>query len=71
LSYKIGELEILKIRKVLTEELGNKFNIKVFHKAVLDCIGPLDLLEECVRWRVEEKGIDLKVRTKQFVDLLF
>jgi prolyl oligopeptidase len=36
LGYKIGELNILKMRKKAQEMLGNAFDIKKFHKVVLD-----------------------------------
>ncbi len=51
----MGEKKIVEIRKALESELGIRFNIKLFHKAVLDCIGPLDHLEECVRWKLDMK----------------
>jgi uncharacterized protein (DUF885 family) len=47
LSYKIGQLTILKLRSKAEKELGDKFSIAEFHNQVLDsgCI-PLSVLEE-------------------------
>jgi uncharacterized protein (DUF885 family) len=42
LGYKLGEMTILKMRAKAQEKLGNKFDIKAFHDAVLDG-GPLPL----------------------------
>ena len=52
LSYKIGQLKILQLRKKAENELGENFNIKIFHRKVLEsgCI-PLELLEDKIdRW---------------------
>ena len=48
-AYKIGERQIKRLRKKLEEDFGNKFDIKEFHKNLLNCYGPLELLEDCVR----------------------
>ncbi|WP_299676994.1 DUF885 family protein [uncultured Dokdonia sp.] len=47
LSYKIGQLKIRELRTKATEALGDKFDIREFHKEVLEtgCI-PLALLED-------------------------
>lgn len=46
LSYKIGELKILELRKKAEDSLGNDFDIRRFHDAVLSNGGlPLDILE--------------------------
>jgi uncharacterized protein (DUF885 family) len=42
LSYMIGRLEIQRIRREAEERLGDRFQIKEFHDAVLDS-GPLPL----------------------------
>lgn len=52
LAYKIGELEILRLRQMAEERLGSLFDIKAFHDAVLTQ-GPLTLgllAEEVERW---------------------
>lgn len=46
LSYKIGQLKILGLRRRAEQELGGKFNIRLFHDEVLKYGNlPLDLLE--------------------------
>jgi uncharacterized protein (DUF885 family) len=56
LSYKIGQLKIIELRKKAEKELGDKFDIKEFHNILLEqgCI-PLQLLEEKInRWITEK-----------------
>lgn len=49
LSYKIGQLKILELRKKAETELGAKFDIKKFHQIVLESgVMPLALLEKKV-----------------------
>ncbi|WP_053991163.1 DUF885 family protein [Mangrovimonas sp. TPBH4] len=47
LSYKIGQLKIIELRERSQKVLGDKFDIKEFHKQVLEtgCV-PLELLEQ-------------------------
>jgi uncharacterized protein (DUF885 family) len=46
LSYKIGQLEISKLRKKAEKEIGSKFDVKAFHDEILkDGALPLDVLE--------------------------
>ncbi|HTV54368.1 MAG TPA: DUF885 domain-containing protein, partial [Terriglobia bacterium] len=49
LAYKIGQMKILELRERARKALGPKFDIRAFHKAVLD-EGPLplDILDERV-----------------------
>jgi uncharacterized protein (DUF885 family) len=50
LSYKIGELNIEQLRQAAEKELGSKFDIRVFHDAVLrNGALPLALLDSEVR----------------------
>jgi uncharacterized protein (DUF885 family) len=49
LSYKIGQLKILELRKKAQTELKDKFDIKKFHQIVLESgVMPLALLEKKV-----------------------
>lgn len=52
LSYKIGQLKILELRAKSEKELGKKFDIRDFHKQMLESgLMPLNILEEKVdRW---------------------
>ena len=49
-AYKIGEKHIRQLRKDLESEYKEKFDLKDFHRSLLDCYGPLATLEECVRF---------------------
>lgn len=57
LAYKIGELKILELRAKTEAELGENFDIRKFHDAVLSNGGlPLDILERQIqRFIFEEK----------------
>jgi uncharacterized protein (DUF885 family) len=52
LSYKLGELKILELRKRARERLGSRFDIKAFHDQILTGGSmPLEILQEQVdRW---------------------
>lgn len=55
-AYKIGELKILELRKFAKKKLGRSFEIKEFHKAVLENGAvPLSLLQEIVVQYVNTK----------------
>ncbi|MDI9256481.1 DUF885 domain-containing protein [Flavobacterium sedimenticola] len=56
LSYKIGQLKILELRKKAEEKMKDRFDIKVFHQKVLESgVMPLALLEQKVnRWIADE-----------------
>jgi uncharacterized protein (DUF885 family) len=57
LSYKIGQLTILNLRKEAEKALGNEFNIKAFHNIILDAGDmPLAVLEQRVRTWIKEGG---------------
>ena len=47
-GYKVGQMKILELREVAKKELGDKFDIKKFHDAVLESAGPLNILEKNV-----------------------
>ena len=56
LSYKIGELKIKELRNYATTNLGDQFDLREFHDAILwDGELPLDLLEENIKNWVSEK----------------
>lgn len=49
LGYKLGQLEILKLRERAKNELGNKFDIRSFHDEVLNAGAlPLDVFDQRV-----------------------
>ncbi len=56
LSYKLGQLEILRLREKAERELGARYDIRAFHDRILEGGAlPLDILGERVtRWIEEE-----------------
>ena len=47
LGYKIGQLEILKLRQYAKDQLGAKFDLRAFHDQVLGAGAlPLDVLSD-------------------------
>jgi uncharacterized protein (DUF885 family) len=57
LGYKIGQLEILKLRQYSKDQLGSKFDLRAFHDEVLSGGAvPLDVLSSRVHdWVAQEK----------------
>jgi uncharacterized protein (DUF885 family) len=57
LAYKIGQLKIRELRNRATSALGDKFDVKAFHREVLkDGSLPLDVLEKKIdRWIAAQK----------------
>jgi uncharacterized protein (DUF885 family) len=57
LAYKMGELKIKELRAKATRELGDRFDVRKFHNAILDDGPlPLDLLESRINvWIAEQK----------------
>jgi uncharacterized protein (DUF885 family) len=58
LGYKIGQLKILELRHEAEQQLGDRFDIRGFHDAVLDQGAlPLDILEKQVKdWIARQKS---------------
>lgn len=55
-AYKIGQLKILELRARTQEALGEKFDIRDFHNAVLTLgAAPLTLLEDVIDGYIEDK----------------
>jgi uncharacterized protein (DUF885 family) len=57
LGYKIGQLQILKLRQYAKEQLGTQFNIRAFHDEVLGAGAlPMDVLEQHIHgWVGQQK----------------
>ena len=56
LSYKIGQLKIMELRKKAETKMGSKFDIKKFHEKVLESgVMPLALLENKINAWIENK----------------
>jgi len=57
LAYKMGELKIRQLRPRAEERLGNAFDVRAFHDAVLlDGAIPLDVLETKIEAWIEQAG---------------
>jgi uncharacterized protein (DUF885 family) len=58
LGYKIGQLEILKLREYAKTQLGDKFEIKAFHDEVIDAGAlPMDVLGVRIHeWVAKQKA---------------
>lgn len=52
-SYKIGEIKIRELRQKAQNALGNLFRLQDFHGVLLQCTGPLNILEQCVNNYIE------------------
>lgn len=57
LSYKVGQLKMLELRARAEKELGKKFNIREFHRQILETGSvPLKVLEQKIdHWIAEKK----------------
>jgi uncharacterized protein (DUF885 family) len=58
LGYKIGQLQILKLRQYAKDQLGDKFSIRDFHDQIIDSGAlPMDVLETRIHsWVASSKG---------------
>jgi len=66
LAYKLGQLQILKLRDEARQRLGDKFDIRAFHDEVLgNGPLPLDVLQsEVENWIAEQNGVNARLITK-------
>jgi uncharacterized protein (DUF885 family) len=61
LGYKIGQLQILKLRQYAKDQLGDKFDIRGFHDEVLGAGAlPMDVLENRIHEWVAERVADAR-----------
>ena len=57
LAYKLGQLEILKLREKAHAKLGDKFDIRAFHDEVLgNGALPLDMLDSEVNSWIDKQA---------------
>jgi uncharacterized protein (DUF885 family) len=58
LGYKIGQLEILELREYAKSQLGDKFDLRVFHDQILDAGAlPMDVLSTRIHeWVAHQKA---------------
>ena len=66
LAYKLGQLEILKLRQYAKDQLGDKFDIRAFHDEVLNGGAlPMDMLKERVEdWVALQKTPSVPSKVK-------
>lgn len=66
LGYKIGQLEILKLRAEAEKALGDRFDLRSFHDCLLeDGSVPLDMLRQKIEeWIGLHRAVDYKLRPK-------
>ena len=59
LAYKLGQLEIIKLRQFAKDQLGEKFDLRTFHDEVLDGGAlPLDVLDKRIHeWVAKQKSL--------------
>jgi uncharacterized protein (DUF885 family) len=57
LGYKLGQLDILRLRRLTQKELGDRYDVRAFHDEILNGGAlPLDVLDERVTaWIAEQK----------------
>jgi uncharacterized protein (DUF885 family) len=58
LGYKIGQLEILKLRAYAKDQLGDRFDLRAFHDQVLTGGAlPMDVLSDRIHeWTAKQKA---------------
>lgn len=56
LAYKMGSLRLLELREHARKQLGDKFDIRRFHQAVLGAGAlPMTVLEQHINWFIEQE----------------
>jgi len=56
LAYKIGELEMLRLREKMKRALGSRFDVRQFHECILgEGPMPLSVLDRHVDWCIERE----------------
>ncbi len=57
LAYKLGQLEILKLREAAKQKLGDRFDLRAFHDEILGSGAlPLDVLDQRIMTWIEEQA---------------
>jgi uncharacterized protein (DUF885 family) len=57
LSYKLGEIKILQLRQLAEQQLGSKFDIRLFHDAILENGSiPLNVLERQMKNFIQKQN---------------
>jgi hypothetical protein len=66
LGYKLGELDILRLRQQAQDELGKQYDVRAFHDEILNGGAlPLDLLDQRVTaWIAEQRRAQPKPSTR-------
>jgi uncharacterized protein (DUF885 family) len=65
LGYKLGQLDILRLRQKAQDELGKQYDVRAFHDEILNAGAlPLDLLEMRVEGWIAEQRKDGKNGSK-------
>jgi uncharacterized protein (DUF885 family) len=64
LGYKLGQLDILRLRKQAQDELGDRYDVRAFHDEILNGGAmPLDLLDQRVTaWIAQQKAGALQAK---------
>jgi uncharacterized protein (DUF885 family) len=64
LGYKLGQLDILRLRQLAQDELGKRYDVRAFHDEILNGGAlPLDLLDQRVMaWIAQQKSVTAPVK---------
>ena len=57
-TYKIGELKILRLLSVAKLKAGKRFDIREFHRAILDCPGSIDIWDTCINIWLDKISVE-------------